>query len=80
MRILFYSYQKLWKIKKNLRQDLQFYLISYYESRLDENMDRKIQSTYKFFIQMDDWSVIQKNYLIKNKTFKKRITKYEKIK
>ncbi|BAM99834.1 hypothetical protein [Blattabacterium cuenoti] len=54
--------------KKNLRQDLQcfsrlLYLIACYESGLDENMDRKIRSTYKFFIQMDDWYVVQKKII-----------------
>ncbi|WP_185872186.1 hypothetical protein [Blattabacterium cuenoti] len=59
--------------KKNLRQDLQcfarlLYLIACYESGLDENMDQKIQSTYKFFIQMDDWYIVQKEiiYFFKN--------------
>ncbi|WP_185857283.1 hypothetical protein [Blattabacterium cuenoti] len=54
--------------KKNLRQDLQcfarlLHLIACYESGLDENMDQKIQSTYKFFIQMDDWYVVQKKII-----------------
>ncbi len=59
--------------KKNLRQDLQcfarlLHLIACYESGLDENMDQKIQSAYKFFIQMDDWYIVQKKiiYFFKN--------------
>jgi len=54
--------------KKNLRQDLQcfarlLHLIACYESGLDENMDRKIQSAYKFFIQMDDLYIVQKKII-----------------
>ncbi|WP_185867106.1 hypothetical protein [Blattabacterium cuenoti] len=54
--------------KKNLRQDLQcfarlLHLIACYESGLDENMDQKIKSTYKFFIQMDDWYIVQKKII-----------------
>ncbi|WP_185850341.1 hypothetical protein [Blattabacterium cuenoti] len=54
--------------KKNLRQDLQcsarlLHLIACYESGLDENMDQKIQSAYKFFIQMDDWYIVQKKII-----------------
>ncbi|QIK16900.1 hypothetical protein G9C01_00635 [Blattabacterium sp. DPU] len=54
--------------KKNIRQDLQcfarlLYLIACYESGLDENMDQKIKSTYKFFIQMDDWYIVQKKII-----------------
>jgi hypothetical protein len=54
--------------KKNIRQDLQcfarlLHLITCYESGLDENMDQKIQSTYKFFIQMDDWYIVQKEII-----------------
>lgn len=54
--------------KKNIRQDLQccarlLHLIACYESGLDENMDQKIQSAYKFFIQMDDWYIVQKKII-----------------
>ncbi|WP_185849756.1 hypothetical protein [Blattabacterium cuenoti] len=54
--------------EKNIRQDLQcfarlLHLIACYESGLDENMDKKIQSAYKFFIQMDDWYIVQKKII-----------------
>ncbi|WP_238783876.1 hypothetical protein [Blattabacterium cuenoti] len=55
--------------RKNLRQDLQcfsrlLYLISCYESGLDDNMDQKIQSTYKFFIKMNDGYIVQKEIIL----------------
>ncbi|WP_185877335.1 hypothetical protein [Blattabacterium cuenoti] len=55
--------------KKDLRQDLQcfarlLHLIACYESGLDENLDQKIKSTYKFFIQMDDWYIVQKEIIL----------------
>ncbi|WP_185856018.1 hypothetical protein [Blattabacterium cuenoti] len=54
--------------EKNIRQDLQcfarlLHLIACYESGLDENMDRKIQSAYRFFIQMDDLYIVQKKII-----------------
>lgn len=54
--------------EKNIRQDLQcfarlLHIIACYESGLDENMDKKIQSAYKFFIQMDDWYIVQKKII-----------------
>ncbi|WP_185873807.1 hypothetical protein [Blattabacterium cuenoti] len=59
--------------KKNIRKDLQcfsrlLYLIACYDSGLDENMYQKIQSTYKFFIKMEDWDIVQKKiiYFFKN--------------
>ncbi|WP_185868475.1 hypothetical protein [Blattabacterium cuenoti] len=54
--------------KEHLRQDLQcfsrlLYLIACYESGLDENLDQKIHSTYKFFIKMNDWYQVQKEII-----------------
>ncbi len=65
---IFYLSKIMENKKKNLRQDLQcfarlLHLIACYESGLDENMDQKIQSTYRFFIQMDDWYVVQKKII-----------------
>ncbi|WP_238783751.1 hypothetical protein [Blattabacterium cuenoti] len=56
--------------EKNLRKDLQcfsrlLHLIACYESGLDENLDQKIKSTYKFFIQMDDLYIVQKKIMNK---------------
>ncbi|WP_185871609.1 hypothetical protein [Blattabacterium cuenoti] len=54
--------------KVKLRQDLQcfarlLHLIACYESGRDENMDQKIESTYKFFIKMNDWYFVQKKII-----------------
>ncbi|WP_185876792.1 hypothetical protein [Blattabacterium cuenoti] len=54
--------------KKDLRKDLQcfariLYLIACYESGLDENMDQKIQSAYRFFVKMGDWYIVQKKII-----------------
>ncbi|WP_185868992.1 hypothetical protein [Blattabacterium cuenoti] len=65
---IFYLSKIMVNKKKNLRQDLQcfarlLHLIACYESGLDENMDQKIQSAYRFFIQMNDWFFVQKEII-----------------
>ncbi|WP_185882385.1 hypothetical protein [Blattabacterium cuenoti] len=52
----------------NIHKDLQcsarlLYLMACYESGLDDNMDGKIQSAYKFFVKMDDWYIVQKKII-----------------
>ncbi|WP_185872723.1 hypothetical protein [Blattabacterium cuenoti] len=52
----------------NIQKDLQcsarlLYLMACYDSGLDDNMDGKIQSAYKFFIKMDDWYIVQKKII-----------------
>lgn len=83
--------------KKNLRKDLQcfsrlLYIIACYESGIDDKMEQKIQSTYKFFNKMMDWSMVQKKIInffknigklypnqVKNhfKKFKKELIKFQ---
>ncbi|WP_238785449.1 hypothetical protein [Blattabacterium cuenoti] len=54
--------------RNNLRNDLQcfsrlLYIIALYESGIDEYLDQKIKSTYKFFIKMDDLFFAQKDII-----------------
>ncbi|WP_185882897.1 hypothetical protein [Blattabacterium cuenoti] len=54
--------------KIHIQKDLQcfarlLHLIASYESGMDENMDQKIRSTYKFFIKVDDLYMVQKEMI-----------------